>query len=202
MATAEAGHAASRIYHDQDGNLHLNGAVIYADEAGTSISGTDLTATDGLTATATEINQVADVSARIVTSAATTITMTAAAHADRVLVLSSTHTQTITLPAASGTGDLYTILVSTKGTDGSKVIKVANTVDVVNGSSHLSLTDSTQAYGFVATATDDTFTMNNSTQGGLVGDTIVIRDVASGVFIIKAYQAATGLVVTPFSASV
>lgn len=42
MATTEAGHAPNRCYKDQDGNFHLNGSVIYADESGTSITATEL----------------------------------------------------------------------------------------------------------------------------------------------------------------
>jgi hypothetical protein len=42
MPTTEAGHAPNRQYKDQDGNFHLNGSVIYADESGTSITATEL----------------------------------------------------------------------------------------------------------------------------------------------------------------
>jgi hypothetical protein len=42
MATTEAGHAPSRHYCDQDGNIHLNGSVIYTDESGTSLTATEL----------------------------------------------------------------------------------------------------------------------------------------------------------------
>lgn len=42
MATTEAGHAPNRCYTDADGNFHLNGSSIYADEAGAAITPTEL----------------------------------------------------------------------------------------------------------------------------------------------------------------
>jgi len=42
MATTEAGHAPNRSYRDQDGNIHLNGSSIYADESGAAVSATEL----------------------------------------------------------------------------------------------------------------------------------------------------------------
>jgi len=42
MATTEFGHAPSRAYMDRDGNLHLNGSSIYADESGAAVSATEL----------------------------------------------------------------------------------------------------------------------------------------------------------------
>lgn len=40
MPITEAGHHANRNYRDQDGNLHLNGSSIYADETGGKMGGT------------------------------------------------------------------------------------------------------------------------------------------------------------------
>jgi hypothetical protein len=42
MATTESGHHPNRVYTDQDGNLHLNGSSIYADELGSAVSPTEL----------------------------------------------------------------------------------------------------------------------------------------------------------------
>lgn len=42
MATTEAGHHPNRCYTDQDGNLHLNGSSIYANETGSAVSPTEL----------------------------------------------------------------------------------------------------------------------------------------------------------------
>lgn len=157
---------------------------------------------DTLDATAAELNAAADVSTRIVTTTAATIAVTATAHSGRIMVLNSTHTQTVTLPASSGGGDIYRFQVGTKGTDGSKVIKVANATDILQGFSHIVQTDVTQVAGFGTTATDDTATFNNTTQGGFVGDDIEIRDIKSGTFSVRVLGRASGTVITPFSAGV
>lgn len=165
-------------------------------------SPTEFGALNGLTATVDEINAVADVSARLVDVTAASLTITAASHGDKIVLLDSTHTQTITLPQATGSGNKYVFIVKTKGTDGSKVIQVANTTDIVQGFSIIAQTDTTQVNGFITTATDDTVTLNNTTKGGFVGDTITIVDIASGVFSVKIEGSASGTVATPFSAAV
>lgn len=196
-----------KVYREQGGSRQVvaSGGSLDVESGGEldiESGGSLKLAGTAITATAAELNALADVSGRIVTSAATTISITAASHADRILVLSSTHTQTATLQTSTGGGDKYTIIVSTVGTDGSKIIKVGSTLDVIRGHSHLAHTDAAQVNGFIATATDDTITLNNTTSGGLVGDVIVITDVASGVYVAKILGAATGTVVTPFSATV
>lgn len=50
MASTEAGHHANRVYVDQDGDLHLNGANLRIDESGTVMSTTELGYLDGITA--------------------------------------------------------------------------------------------------------------------------------------------------------
>src|SRR4051812_36585118 len=49
MATTEAGHHPNRVYIDQDGDLHLNGANLRTDEAGAVLSPTELGFVDGVT---------------------------------------------------------------------------------------------------------------------------------------------------------
>lgn len=154
-----------------------------------------------LTATAAELNAVADVSTRMVTVTGTQLTVTAAVHADRDVVLDNTHTVTAILPAASGSGDRYNFIVKTTGTDGSKIIKVANTTDVINGGSLAVNTQST-TIGFTATASDDTVTLNNTTTGGVKGSRVTLLDVAAGVYLVNIFNITTGNPATPFSNTV
>jgi hypothetical protein len=37
MATSESGHAPSRVYHDQQGNVHLNGSNLYSGADGSEL---------------------------------------------------------------------------------------------------------------------------------------------------------------------
>lgn len=167
-----------------------------------SISMAELANLDGVTATATEINRTCDVSTRVVSTTASTLTVTEASHDGKVIVLASTHTQTVTLPQATGSGGKYSFFVSTTGTDGSKVIKVANATDVMAGVSVVSSTATDQVSSFLTSATSDTITLNNTTTGGILGTSVEIIDVATGVFKVEVQQAASGTVATPFSAAV
>lgn len=153
-------------------------------------------------ATAAELNRVADVSTRIVSTTAATISVTVASHDSKTVVLASTHTQTLTLPTASGSGARYKFIVSATGTDGSKVIKVGSTLDNMTGVCIANCTSTDAANGFLTTATDDTITLNNTTTGGIKGTVIVIEDVATNLYSVKAENAMSGAIATPFSATV
>jgi len=50
MPATEVGHEPNRFYIDHDGNPHLNGAVVYADESGTTVSATEFAKLDDATA--------------------------------------------------------------------------------------------------------------------------------------------------------
>lgn len=155
-----------------------------------------------VSATAAEINRAADVSARVVATTAATLTVTATEHGSRTIVLGSTHTQTITLPQATGSGERYKFAVSVVGTDGSKVITVANATDVMAGFSVVNSTSTDQASSFLTSETSDTVTFNNTTTGGIVGTTVIIEDIATGVFLVNCEACVSGIPATPFSAAV
>ncbi len=137
-------------------------------------------------------------SGAIVASTATQVTVTQALHAGRTLMLNSTHTTTVVLPAATGSGNIYTFKVGVAGTEGSKIIQVANSTDVINGGSTAWNTQAT-VLTFIATASDDTITMNRTTTGGLIGSTVTIQDVAAGQFLADVKLLTTGNPATPFS---
>src|SRR4051812_18118624 len=101
MPATEAGHHANRAYTDQDGNLHLNGATLYADESGTAISGTDLAAIDGVIATPAEINRVADQDNRVVAAGAGTLALTVALHEGKTVICDQAAGCAFTLPSAA-----------------------------------------------------------------------------------------------------
>lgn len=153
-------------------------------------------------ATAAEVNRAADLSTRIVSSTAATIAVTLASHDAKTVVLASTHTQTVTLPTAAGTGARYKFVVSATGTDGSKVIKVGSTLDNMTGVCIANCTSTAEANGFLTTATDDTITLNNTTQGGIKGTIVEIEDVATNLYVVKVINSMSGTIATPFSASV
>jgi hypothetical protein len=159
---------------------------------------------DGLLATAAEINAIADVSARIVATgvSATTLSVTATQHGGRIISVNTTVPIALTLPQSLGTGNRYEIIIATLATATPHTIKVANATDILAGISLVAQTDTAQVNGFLTTATDDTISLNGTTKGGIVGDKIVIVDIATGVFQVTATVGSSGTVVTPFSATV
>lgn len=132
------------------------------------------------------------------------VTITQAAHAGRVVNLSRAAGIAVTLPAASGSGSVYRFVIGTTITSNSTTIKVANTSDAMQGFSMIVSDDAGgPVKGFIAAAgTDDTITFNGTTTGGYIGDTVEIIDIATNVFQVRILGKATGTEATPFSATV
>ena len=83
-----------------------DGDDVYVGGTQITATGAELNILDGVTATAAEINRAVDISARIVTTTATALSLTVTEHAERIVLVNtnSTVANTITLPAAAGTG--------------------------------------------------------------------------------------------------
>jgi hypothetical protein len=140
--------------------------------------------------------------AGIVNTTATSLTVTATQHAGKIVGVSSTVPIAITMPQATGTGNVYKFVVRVVATGTPHTIKVANATDVMHGVSWASTTTSTNAESFTATATDDTISLNGTTKGGVVGDLVTIQDIATGFFNVQCFTSPTGTEATPFSATV
>lgn len=122
--------------------------------------------------------------------------------ADTVLTVNAAAGLTLTLPAAAGTGDTYTIVIGTTVTLNSVLVKVANASDTMRGVAVVAQDAGDTAVAFEAGATADTITMNGSTLGGLLGDRIILTDVATNLWSVNIIAAATGAEASPFSATV
>lgn len=140
--------------------------------------------------------------AAIVATTATTLTVTRALHNGRTIVVNSAAPIAITLPQATGSGSKFEFFIGVVATATAHTIKVANGTDVMAGFQFTVTTTATNVEGFVTSATSDTITLNGTTQGGIVGDQIEIKDVATGIFAVKVFSSSTGTEATPFSASV
>ena len=130
------------------------------------------------------------------------VTLTSASNAGRTMVLDVASGATVTLPAASGTGNVYKFFVKTTVTSNSYKIQVANADDTMSGLAIVSNDASGTADIFATTATSDTITMNGTTTGGILGATVEIQDVASNKFSVITRSDASGTEATPFSAAV
>lgn len=123
-------------------------------------------------------------------------------HADTVVVVNAAAGLTLTLPAASGSGLSFDILIGTTVTSNSVAIKVANASDVMTGVAVQAADGGATVGAYETAATDDTITFNGSTTGGIKGDRVLLKDVATNLWAVNVIGAATGVEATPFSATV
>lgn len=134
-----------------------------------------------------------------------TLNLTEEIHANRILVLDTVWTTaglTVKLPRAHGSGNRYTIFNNAVQTL-STTVAVSNTVDVMAGRAVVfSQTVAESGDIFLTTATDDTYTFNISTTGGLRGDWFVAIDWKPGVWLVDVSASGGGTVATGFSAAV
>jgi hypothetical protein len=163
-----------------DGALTVAGAATFSGAA--SVAGV-------LTQSATKIGPAP-------VDTAIALALTQALHAGRVVTLNSTTGRAITLPAATGTGDVYTVFVGTTVSSGSHTIVCAGS-DVFNGAVGVS----TDIAGVVESAqvTDSTITMNGTTTGGIAGSFVRVTDVASAVWMLEGFLVSSGVEGTVFS---
>jgi len=162
----------------------------------------ELNIMDGATYTVTEANNALDRSAALVTHI-TGATLTAAAHANgKVNLLSLLAGFDLTLPAATGTGDVYEFVVGIVNTSNDYGI-LADGSDTISGCARILDSDTNDnVVGFLADGTDDKIEINGTTKGGLtIGDRIVFTDILSTVWQVQADLTGSGTVVTPFAAT-
>ena len=153
-----------------------------------------------LTATWTEINEVADMSGQVVAPATGNLSLTAALHGNRVVYYDDAD-GVITLPAATGTGYRYLVVVKTPFTAGT--IQVAGAGDSFLGGLNGVDDDADAAYAWKAEAADDTISASGTATGGKAGDWYQFIDVATGLFLVSGFITQSGgSEVTPFSAAV
>lgn len=153
------------------------------------------------TATAAEINRTSDISARIVTTTATALSLTVTQHAERIVLVNSNSTvaNTFTLPVATGSGAKFTIINNIAQTQGSVVVAANGTTDVVKGVAYIGDTTAETAGAFVTSATSDKISLNRTTTGGLGGDSFELIDGLANVWTVRCFLTGSGTLATPFS---
>jgi hypothetical protein len=180
-------------------------SVRWDDSAGEvkKIDSTDLVALIGVSATATEINNAADVSTRIVSiaDATNTLALTQALHANRIAYILDA-TIAITLPEATGTGDKYTVVLGIAST--ASTIVTADTSNAeMRGMLNAFDTDSEATLpSYPAVAGDDTITLNGVATGGKIYDRFEFIDILTDVWLVSGQISLSGgSEVTPFSSA-
>jgi hypothetical protein len=131
-----------------------------------------------------------------------TLTCTRDTHAGRTTVINAAAGCAVTLPNATGTGSIYRFYIGTTITSNSTTIKVSNATDVMSGRAFVISDGAAAVLGYATGSTDDTITLNGTTLGGFIGDSIEIIDAIAGTYQVKVLTKATGTEATPFSATV
>ena len=153
-----------------------------------------------ITATGAEINRAADASTRIVPVTAN-LALTEALHDGKVLALNKAAGLELTLPAATGSGARFKLVVLTTFT-GACTIKVVGD-DIMKGTAILFADSGNTAVAFATAADSDTITLAaNNTTGGVAGAHIELIDIAANTWFVEVVSDAAGEEATPFSASV
>lgn len=182
-----------------DGNYTLTGTVALTGT--TTIAGT-ATLTSPTLNTATINNPLITGPTPVAVTSVTSLALTQALHANRVVFVTDV-AAAYTLPAATGTGDKYTIILGATQTSAS-TIKVASSADTFVGTALLFADGGDTTVGFAAAATDDTVDLlgtGNST-GGILGAVYEFWDVAAAKWAVRIVSDAAGTEATPFSNTV
>ena len=135
-------------------------------------------------------------------AAGSTLTLTAATHAGRTILLDTLTGSVVTLPASAGNGNVYKFYVSVAPTSNAHIVKVANATDVMTGWVSTATTTEASSEEEAFAATEDTITMNGTTTGGIVGSYIECTDVVSGFWLTEGRLVGSGTLTTPLSATV
>ncbi len=125
-------------------------------------------------------------------NAGTTLTMTAESHLGTVVAMNKADGSAITLPAATGTGNQYTIVVTTTVTSNASTVTCAGSDKMYGsfflGSTTAALTDAS----IVALANNTVISMNGTTTGGIKGSAIFLTDLATNLWMVEANLVGSG----------
>lgn len=120
----------------------------------------------------------------------------------RILVPNFAGTVTIQLPLATGSGFWFEVYLGTNSAGQTTVVQRGISTDRMQGSVFIGIHNSTSGKVFQASQTSNanTCTLNGTTQGGVsVGDTLLLTDIASGIWAIQGTVVGSGTIATPFS---
>jgi hypothetical protein len=105
----------------------------------------------------------------------------------------------VTLPAATGSGAIFVFDLIATVTSNTTTITAAGS-DLFLGNVLIVKTSTGALSGFTADgATNHILTLNGTTTGGVIGDEVVLQDIAAGFWQINATLSGSGTIATPLS---
>lgn len=117
-------------------------------------------------------------------------------HAGAVVNVNSTTGRAITLPAATGSGDVYTLYFVSTVSSGNHTVVAAGSDKIIGA---IGLTTDIAGSSMPAASTTTTITMNGGTTGGVIGSMLRLTDAASAKWLLEGNLVCTGTEATPFS---
>jgi hypothetical protein len=137
-----------------------------------------------------------------------TDSVTETEHAGRTLLLGEVGGNAnvvLTMPDATGSGNVYEFIVSVAmGGSTTYKIQAPDANNTFSGQVQYLDEDGTAVTAFPTVAQSDTITLNSGTQGGLIGDTITLIDIAADKYAVKGQMrvSAGADPATPFTSAV
>ena len=129
-------------------------------------------------------------------------------HAGRTLLLGEVGGNAnvvLTLPDATGTGNIYHFIVSVAmGGSTTYKIQAPDANNTFSGQIQYLDEDGTAVQSFPTVAQSDTVTLNSGTQGGLIGDTVTFIDIAADKYAVSGLMRVSSGAdpATPFTSAV
>ena len=134
----------------------------------------------------------------VVALTAATVELSRATHAGRLCTLDRAAGIDLTLPAATGSGDVYEFVILTDTTDLYAFARTGN--DIIAGHALADDGDGEPANGWSSkTATSASFGGAAQASGGSKGDRIIFKDVAADTWQCSAFLTNGGTEATPFA---
>lgn len=133
---------------------------------------------------------------------AVTVAATATATVGNTYLLNAATGSVLTLPAATGTGGVVRVIVSTTVTSNSHKVLAASSSDNMQGVIITQKTSTCSGWGALISGTLHSLQMpatGSNPQGGIQGDNIELRDIALNVWEVTGMTTSGGTVATPFS---
>jgi hypothetical protein len=141
---------------------------------------------------------------------ASSVSLTSALHANRPVLFNRAGGIAATLPAATGSGDIYNIIILATFT-GAATIAVVDSTDYMIGTAIMGIDGGTNVPHLYPTANTGTLATESDTvslfgaansQGGFKGAHVLLTDVATDIWQVRYVSDAGGTEATPFSAAV
>lgn len=127
-----------------------------------------------------------------IVNAGASLTMTADSHLGTIIAMNAASGSAVTLPAATGTGNTYTVAVTTTVTSSNSTLTCAGSDKMYGsfflGSTTAALTDAS----IVALNNNTIISMNGTTTGGIKGSIIFLTDLATNVWVVEANLVGSG----------